>query len=147
MAYTTKDEIVQDFKEATFTSTTNVKDTSITEFIVEADALINAYVGMKYVVPVAGGDGLNLLKLCSRSLVTARIKRIMEVKQDKNPDPSQNVTGVLLSPTAVMKILTDIRQGDASLAGATPLSVDGGFFSKNVEGDVCPVVKKDEKQW
>lgn len=147
MAYTTVAEIQADFKSMTFSPTSNVTDSAVTEFIVEADSLINSYVGTVYVVPVTTGDGLNLLKLLSRSLVSARIKRIMEVKQDKNPDPSQNVLGVLLSPTAVMKILTDIKSQTAALAGAVLLAASGGFFSANVSNDVCPRMKKDEKQW
>lgn len=148
MAYTSKTEIEADFKDLTFTSTSNVKTADVTQFIVEADALINAYVGSVYVVPVtASGEGKNLLKLLSRSLVAARIKRIMEVKQEKNPDPEQNVLGVLLSPSAVMKILKDIQSGAMVLAGAELLSSGGGFYSNNAANDVEPVIKKSDRQW
>ncbi len=147
MAYTTYAEIEADFKEIAFTTTSTVKAADVTAFIVEADALINAYVGTVYTVPVASGDGLNLLKLLCRSLVAARIKRIMEVKQEKNPDPSQNVLGVLLAPSAVMKILKDLQDKKLTLEGATLLSTGGGFYSNNVANSVEPVVTKDGREW
>jgi len=147
MAYTNKNEIQADFKDITFDNESNVKSSDVTQFIVEADALINAYVGKVYAVPVTTGDGKNLLKLCSRSLVAARIKRILEVKQEKNVDPNQNVVGVLLSPSQVMKILKDIQDKNIALEGATPLASGGGFYSSNSANSVEPVIKKDEKQW
>lgn len=148
MAYTTSEEIQSDFKDVTFTSSTNVTEDDVTQFIVESDALINAYVGARYIVPVSqAGDGLNLLKLLSRSLVTARIKKIMEVKQEKSVDGNQNVVGVFLSPKEVMKILSDIKDDVLKLAGADPLASGGGFYSNNYSNDVEAVVQKSEKQW
>jgi hypothetical protein len=79
--------------------------------------------------------------------VTARIKKILEVKQEKATDANQSVVGVLLSPTAVMKILKDIQDGTLTLIGASTLLSSNGFYSKNVACDVEPVMKKDEKQW
>lgn len=148
MAYTSKAEIEADFKDLEFTSTSNVKSGDVTQFITEADALINAYIGSVYTVPVTiAGEGKNLLKLLSRSLVAARIKRIMEVKQEKNADPNQNIVGVLLSPSMVMQILKDIQSQKMALAGATLLVSGGGFFSSNADCDIEPVIEKDTKQW
>lgn len=148
MAYTTYTEIEADFKDMTFdASTGNVKQADVTQFIVEADALINAYVGMKYTVPVTTGEGLNLLKLLSRSLVTARIKKLLEVKQEKSNDSNQSVIGVLLNTKDVMAILKDIRNGDLTLEGGAALVSGGGFYNNNVNEDVEPVFEKDTKQW
>jgi hypothetical protein len=147
MAYATVAEIEADFKDVTFSTTTLVKTADVNQFIVEADALVNSYVAAKYETPVASGEGLQLLKLCTRSLVAARIKKILEVKQEKSVEANQNVVGVLLSPTQVMKILKDIQSGDAELIGADALVDNGGFYSQNYEDDVEPVVKKTEKQW
>jgi len=147
MAYTTYTEIEADFKDMSFTTSTNVKQADVTQFIVEADALINAYVGARYTAPVTSGAGLDLLKLLSRSLVSARIKKIMEVKQEKSTDANQSVTGVLLSPSQVMKILNDIKNDELNLAGAELLTSSRGFHSQNVSDDVEPVIEKDTKQW
>ena len=148
MAYTTRVEVQGDFKDVTFTASSNVSASDVDQFIVEADALINSYVGTVYTVPVTvTGDGKNLLKLLSRSLVTARIKKILEVVQETSKDANQNVVGVLLSPSAVMKILKDIQNKDIALAGAAPLVSGAGFYSNNASNDVEPVMKKDERQW
>ena len=147
MAYATKELIEADFKEMTFSDTTNVKSADVTQFIVEADALIDAFVGKAYVVPVTAGGGLELLKLLSRSLVAARIKRLMEVVQAKATDGNQNILSVLLSKTDVMDILKKLAEKSMALEGATPLISGGGFFNKNKSCGVKPVMKKDTKQW
>lgn len=148
MAYTTYEEIQTDFKDLTFdASEGNVIQSDVTQFIVESDALINSYVGQTYNVPVTTGDGLNLLKLLSRSLVTARIKKLLEVKQEKSTDSNQNILSVLLTPTAVMKILENIRDKKVALDGATLNVATGSFYSSNVANDVTPTIKKDCKQW
>lgn len=152
MPYSTAEEIQGDFKGMTFTDNANamVKLATVTGFISEADALINAYVGKVYVVPVANtGDGLSLLKMLSRSLVAARVKAILEVKQATSQDANQNVRSLLLSPSEVMKILKDIRDRNIALAGAELISGadKGGFFNHNVSIGVAPVVRKDRKQW
>lgn len=147
MAYCEVSEIEQDFKDMSITSSSNVSIADVEGFIVECDALIDAYIGNRYVVPVTAGAGLTLLKLLSRSLVVARIKRLLAVKQEKSTDANQNVADLFLSPTQVMKILENIRDDVTSLAGATALVSSGGFYSSNVANSVTPVVKKDEKQW
>lgn len=148
MAYTTYSEIEKDFKDQTFSADSgNVRQADVTGFITEADAMIDAYVGTRYTVPVTSGDGLNLLKLLSRSLVTARIKKILEVKQEKSTDANQAAVGVLLSVSKVMEILRDIQSGALTLVGASALLSSGGFYSKNAACAVEPVIKKDEKQW
>ncbi len=147
MAYTTYTEIQSDFKDMTFSTTTLVTSTDVTQFIVEADSLINAYVGARYTVPVTTGDGANLLKLLSRCLVSGRIKKLLEVKQEKATDANQSVIGVLLSPTQVMKILNDIKNDELTLAGASSLVSGLGFYSENYTNDVEPVITKDTRQW
>lgn len=147
MAYCSTTEVTADFKDIAFTTTSNIKSADVDQFIVEADALINSFIGSRYVVPVVSGAGLNLLKLYSRSLVTARIKKIMEVKQAKSDDANQNVVGVFLSPKDVMQMLKDIRESKINLDGCPLLNSNSGFYSNNVSNKVCSVMKKDLKQW
>lgn len=146
MAYSTFAEVAAEFKQQTFDATSNVTDTDVTNFIVEADALIDSYVGMKYSVPVTAGAGLNLLKMLSRNLVANRVKGILEVKQENARDANQNIRSGLSTPE-ILKILTNIRDGNLSLEGATSLIVAGGFYSYNYANDVKPVFEKDTKQW
>lgn len=147
MAYTSYTEIESDFKDITFAAGQNVTDSDVTQFIAEADALIDSYVGQKYVVPVTAGGGLVLLKLYSRCLVTARIKRLMEVKQEKSTDANQNVTSVLLSPSQIIKQLEAIRDDKTSLEGATLLLSNNAFYSSNVANSIEPTILKGDKQW
>lgn len=147
MAYATYLEIQSDFKDTEFSATTNVTIADVEGFVVEADALINSYVGSVYEVPVGSGDGLNLLKLLCRSLVAGRIKTILEVKQEQSKDANQSVRGVLLSVSQVMTILKDLQAKRLVLDGAESLASGGGFFSSNASNDIEPVMKKDTRQW
>lgn len=147
MAYTTYTEVQSDFKDITFDNNSNVTSSDVTQFIAESDSLINSYVGQTYSVPVTSGDGLTFLKLLSRSLTSARIKKILEVKQEKSTDANQNVLSVLLPPSMVMKLLKDIAEKNMKLDGATELVSGGGFYSYNASNDIEPVMLKGEKQW
>ncbi len=149
MAYTTYSEIQGDFKNLTFdASAGNVIQSEVTQFIVEADALINSYVSAKYAVPVAdAGDGLNLLKMLSRTIVTLRIKSIIEVRQNTNVAANQNAVSTLMSMSQITKMLEGIKAGQIKLVDATPLVSGGGFYSSNYANDITPVIKKSVKQW
>ena len=147
MAYCTSLNVQADFKNMTFTASTLVTSDDVTQFIVEADALINSFIGMKYETPVtAGTSALELLKLFSRTIVADRIKKIIEVKQSTSSSANQDVRGAY-STRDVMKMLMQIKDGDLKLSGATPLVSNGGFYSKNYLEDILPVFEKDEKQW
>lgn len=148
MAYTTYTEIQGDFKNLTFdASVGNVIQSEVTQFIVEADALIDSFVGAKYSVPVTAGDGLNLLKMLSRTIVTLRIKSIIEVRQNSNVAANQNAVSTLMSMSQITKMLEQIKAGQVKLAGATALVSGGGFYSSNYANDITPVIKKGDKQW
>jgi hypothetical protein len=149
LAYTTRQEIEADFKDTNFTTTSNVRIKDVEQFIVESDALINAYVGTVYTVPVTtAGQGLSLLKLLSRSLTATRVKAILKVKQETaSKDANQNVLDTLLSTAQVMKILRDIQEKTIALEGASALTSGGGFYSNNVNEDVEPVITKEDKLW
>lgn len=147
MGYSTSAEIQSDFKNLPLSTTTLVTTADVDQFIVEADALIDSFIGMKYEVPVTGGaSALSLLKLFSRTLVADRIKKIMEVKQTQNTSANQDVRGAY-STKDVMAALKQIQTGDLKLSGATSLVSGGGFYSKNNASNVEPTFKKGCKQW
>ncbi len=146
MAYSAHADVAAEFKATTFSSSSLITSTQVTEFIAQADALIDSYVGMKYIVPVtAGASALKLLKLFSAVLTADRVRKILEVKQATNKDADQNPRG--MSPVDVMKQLKDIRDGNLLLDGATSLIGSGGFYSNNEANNVTPVMRKDDKQW
>jgi phage gp36-like protein len=148
MAYSTSSDVSGDFKNLTFASGTGfITSEDVDAFILEADALINSYVGQKYSVPVtASASALALLKLFSRTLVADRIKKILEVKQVQNTSANQEVRGAF-STKDVLSQLEKIAKGQISLDGATPLVSGGPFFSNNASECVEPTFHKDCKEW
>jgi len=147
MGYSTSAEIQSDFKNLTLSTTTLVTTADVEQFIVEADALIDSFIGMKYEVPVTGGaSALSLLKLFSRTLVADRVKKIMEVKQAQNTSANQDTRGAY-STKDVMAALKQIQNGDLKLSGATGLVSNGGFYSHNNANSIEPTFKKGCKQW
>lgn len=148
MAYSTSSDVSSEFKNLTFASGTGfITSEDVDAFILEADALINSYVGQKYSVPVtAGASALALLKLFSRTLVADRIKKILEVKQLQNTAANQETRGAF-GTKDVLAQLQKIANGDIALDGATPLVSGGGFYSNNANECVEPVFHKDCKEW
>lgn len=147
MAYSTSSDIQSDFKNITFSTTTLVTSDDVEQFIDEADALIDSYLGMRFQVPVEDDDSaLNLLKMFSRTLVADRIKKILEVKQTTNQSANQDIRGAY-STKDVLQQLRDIRDGNLNLSGATSLVSGGGFYSNNYTNDVTPIFTKNDKAW
>lgn len=152
MAYASPSEVASDFKDITFlaaaaTPTSLVTSEDVTQFIVEADALINSYLGMRYETPVtANSEALALLKLYSRSIVAERIRGILEVKQATNTQANQDVRRGL-SMKDILTLLKDLKDGKTLLPGADLLTPTGPFYSKNYANNVKPVFKKSERQW
>lgn len=149
MAYTDFTEVQGDFKNLTFdASVGNITQAKVTQYIVEADAMIDSYVSSKYATPVTtSGSGLNLLKMLSRTIVTLRIKSILEVKQNTNVAANQNPVSTLMSMSQITKMLEGIKAGQIKLVGVAPLISGGGFYSNNYQNDIQPVIKKDCKIW
>ena len=149
MSYCEVSDIESEFKNLKFTSDTLVTVSDIQGFIAEYDALINAYVGAKYVTPItADEDSVTLMRLFSRTLTADRVKKRLEVKQDTNKSANQDVRGAY-STKDVMASLNAIKKGELPLSGATLLlnSGQGTFYSENVENNVTPVFQKDVDQW
>jgi hypothetical protein len=147
MGYASTSEVQSDFKNTEFTTTSNVTIADVEGMIIEADALIDSYLGQKFVVPITGGaQALALVKLFSRTLVADRIKGILEVKQATSKDAIQNVRSGL-STADVLKLLAQIRDDKMTLAGAEEQLINGGLYSFNSANNITPIFKKEERQW
>lgn len=149
MAYCTNAEVTADFKAITFGAPPAfISTANVDAFILEADALINSYVGQRWVTPVTGDtDSLNLMKLLSRTIVADRIRGILANKQQTNTDANAQVRSDGFSVKNVMQALNDIRLGNMQLSGATLLLQSAGFFSHNQDRDTKRRFHKDRKQW
>lgn len=147
MGYTALEDIQAEFKNITFSSTTNVKDSDIDVYIVQADALINSYVGKRYTLPVStSAEGYQLLKMISTALVADRVRARLEVKQSTNATANQQPRR-LMDVSTVMQILKDIASGAVPLVGIDVASNGSGIYSENNYEMREPEFKKDESQW
>lgn len=145
MAYCAFADIQKDFPGVNFT-TGRVTSAEIADFITDADALINSYLSARYSVPVTGTESVKVLKYYSRTLVSDKVKAILEVKQASNAGANQNVRSGL-STKDVIKLLEELRDGTAQLSDADLLLANGGINSFNVKKSIEPEFKKSEKQW
>jgi hypothetical protein len=151
MAYSTTADIQQEFPTLTFTDddTSKVKLASIPDFIADADALIDSYLGARYVVPVDGGDAsLAVLKFYSRSLVADKIKGILEIRRETSDRAQQNPrTG--LSTKDIIRILEGYRDGTSVLPDAEGVddSFSAGAFAYGGTGIQTQRFSKDVDNW
>lgn len=148
MPYCIAAEVESEFKKIDFAATNALVTTAdVDAWILEADALINSYVGQRYIAPVASGEARTLLKMYSRLLTSERVRKVLEVKDPKASEGAQNPRGVVLSTKDIMKALEAIAKGDVALIGATPLLSGAGFSSASVcDGDVF-TFQKDADNW
>lgn len=148
MSYCAVADVQNDFKAVVFTTTSFVTIAAVTQFIVEADALINSYVAQRWVTPItADATSLALMSLFSRTLVADRVRGILANKQQTNTDANQQVKSDGFSAKNVMDALNKIKNGEMQLTGATLALQGGGFFSNNYDQSIQPVLQKDVRQW
>lgn len=144
MAYCTADQVKSEFKSLDTSQPNSViKDADIDEYVAEADAEINAIIGMRYVVPVTGGDALTLCRRMSRAIAGERIAARLGVKTGLEAKTEQQTVGKMTRVTA-LQIARDIADGKVAFSGATPLQSANGVAS----GDCAPrVFRRGEDQW
>lgn len=148
MSYCAVADVQAEFKAVQFTTDSFVTSASVTQFILESDALINSYVGSRWVIPVTGDvNSLALMSLFSRTLVADRVRGILANKQQTNTDANQQVKSDGFSTKNVMAMLLDIKNGNLQLSGASLLLANASFVSNNFERNSQPRFRKDRKQW
>lgn len=147
MAYSTTADVQAEFKSVTFGAGTTPTSTQVDGFISEADAEINARVGLKYTTPVTGAESLKILKTISVGLVAGRIQRILETKQ-ATPELANQDTQVKDLAKEARSKLKEIVAGTLPLPDATLVSTDGdGVKSSNYSAGVEHKFERDTDQW
>lgn len=142
MAYCTYTDVQSEFKSMTFSASTAVTDTEVTEFIVQSDAVINSYVSSRYQVPVTGSSALSFLKWISIQIVRERIIKILASKTGVvEPDQLE------AEKPMWQVLLEDIRKGALQLVGATLVNTGGGVRSGNVENGITQTFDVTAQQW
>ncbi len=147
MAYCVSTDVVAEFKSLDIVSAgVPVTTAKVSEFISQADAIINAKVGLKYEVPVAAGatESLKILKQISTWLVANRVKEILRLETgDKKVELL--ATGNLEKKAFAM--LDEIVKGTLKLSDATLATSADGVRSFAVDNDEEHTFKKGEDQW
>lgn len=144
MAYCTIADVSSEFKDTEFDANSAVTNTELTAIIDEESAVIDSYVGMRYVVPVTNTTALLVLKKLCKLMAADRVRGILGVKtptqEYSSEEKRQYVRGAIDD-------LKDIAAGRVNLPGATLLSTDGGVSSFNT--DTCYKNKFDvgKQQW
>lgn len=144
MAYSTESQVEGEFKNIDFTSTTAVTSDDITRFIAEADALIDAKVGLKYAVPITGAASLLIMRYCSIQIVADRVRKILEVKtgeSDKDQDEKENEFKNAES------IINRISKGELVLSDATLANSHDGIKDYVYANSIEPDFSVTSEQW
>jgi phage gp36-like protein len=144
MAYCTEAQVQAEFKELKLSGTSSVTSAQIVEFIEEADAEINAIIGLKYVTPVSTGDALVLCRRMSRAIVFERISQKLAIKIG---DPKLSQDSSRLTKNDALALARQIADGTVKFGGATLQSSADGVSSFTSSNNVERVFKKDTKQW
>lgn len=152
MGYCVYTDVQADFKNITFGSIDDVTPTmvtqeAVTQFITEASALIDSYVGSRYVTPITGTKSLALMSLFCRTLVADRVRGILANKQQTNTDANQQVKSSGFGVRDVMKSLQDIKDGVSTLTDATLAISGSAFYSQNNQSGINPRFQKNRRQW
>lgn len=145
MDYCSVTDVQGEFKATVFSGTSLVTLSSVASFITQTSALIDSYVGARWVTPVTGQSSLSLMQLYCITLVANRIRAILAVKQTTNVEANQDVKQPGMSTGDVLKCLADIKNGNVQLVDGTLLLASAGFYS-NTSG-VSPHFRKNRRQW
>lgn len=144
MAYCVNTDVQAEFKDIDITSgTAKISSAKIDEFILQADAYINAKIGLRYIVPVTGTLSLKLLKMLSIWLVASRVSKILQIKNSV----VENETGEKSLEDRALEMIDDISKGKLNLEDATLKSSGAGFSSYAQANNLGYTFKKGEDQW
>lgn len=144
--YCANADVQAEFKSINFAAAgALVTGAKVDEWIKQADAFINAHVGMRYTVPVpVGSDAESLLKLFSVSLVAGRVRNILRAK---GGDVEQTGGSGMMGTKEVKETLEQIKSGEMALSGAVPLVASTGFFSSSNDEEREPTFHKNVSEW
>jgi hypothetical protein len=145
MAYCTNAQVAAEFKNLSFSSSSTPTDTTVDRFIEEADAEINARIGLKFDVPVTGAQALIIARQLSIDIVSERVRRIIRVKTGAEPTRQDGRDGD--TAKEARERIEQIVKGTFLLSDATLVSSSDGLFSYNVSEDEEHTFEKGTDQW
>lgn len=139
--YADTDDVASEFKGITFSATSRVTTTEVGNFIDEAEARIEAKLGMIYSIPITGTKSLLIMKTLVVQSVKARILDILYVKTG-NPEADQGGSGSASLYKEVKETIADLVSKKMLLIDASLLSGKGWASYQN-DNDIDPVFTKD----
>jgi len=149
MAYAAYGDIESEFKNLEFSTSKALTPAEVTEFISQEEGVINAAVSTRYDTPVTGTEAVKVLKNISIAIVACRVAKILNLKKDI-PIPAGMIPQQLNEGWACRKaekLLEKIQSGKVVLDDAEAVSSGQGVSSYNSDNSICPVWKRDAKQW
>lgn len=144
MAYSVYGDVQSEFKDLDLSSTTKIKDTEVTQFIVESDAYIDGRLSKKYVTPITGTEALKIVKTISIKLTACRVWGILEVATKEKKDRGKALCKEALD--MIDQILSDNAK-ELELTDAVLNTTDHGIVASNYENDIDPIFEKETDQW
>jgi len=147
MAYSTPTLISSEFKSITFSATTKVTEDEVTQFIVEADAYIDARIGLIYTTPVtlaASPKSMEVLKTISIGLVAQRIAKIMELKSTSPQGDQAIPVDLAIQARANLEMIV---KRELLLSDAVSISSVQGVKSYSSSNTVTRVFDQSKTQW
>lgn len=145
MAYCTAAQVQAEFKDLPVDSDSAISATDLGQWIEEFDAVIDSYVGVRYVTPVTGDASLAILRMIEIWLVKSRILPILSVKTPEDKT-KQDPDGPGYYKKA-MDMLTQIKKGQLPLLDATSTGSGSRMTSYNKDLTVTREFKKDRANW
>lgn len=145
-SYASVQNVADEFKNISFSSTTHPTDTAVDRFITESESYVNARLKVKYQLPITDPDAVNLLRLITLGFVVARVREIQRV-QTGNPGTSQDVRGGADPVKMANDLLDQIITDKITLPNSTPYRSSDGVVSYNFDTPVSPFFRKDTQQW
>lgn len=147
--YADVDDIASEFKDIVFNTSTSVDADEVSEFILQAENLINGTISNRYVTPANDLNSETILRFISVAFVAYRVAKIINLKKDV-PIPEKFVPQMLNEGAAyrnAKKTLEEIRDGKLILYGAVAKSSGQGVKSHNADIGFLPFWERDVKQW
>lgn len=153
MAYCTKEQVADEFNGVTFGSSTIPTATTVDRWIEEADAIINAKVGLRYSTPITAAVDLIVIRQIAILLVSARVRRRLN---RTGPDGETAKVKITDTHDQAMKMLDSISKGMTLLTGSTLANEKVGvssFTAANADVDAAAdditshQFKKNVDQW
>lgn len=148
MSYATVADIANEFRNITFSATSDITDTRVQSFLDEADAEINLCLNNKYITPITGTESLLVLKRIEIAIVAARIASIIELKQAVNQPSNIKQSFNKREYVKLARMhLQDLKDEKLTLTDAELRSGEYGMSSSLVDDCIVGTWKKGVDQW